>query len=394
MADLPAPFDAPRRVLLGPGPSEAAPSVLRAMSQPLLGHLDPLFLKLMNETQHMLRQLFQTSNKMTLPISGAGMAGMEACFANLVEPGDRVLVCANGVFGGRMADVAGRLGAEVRIVERPWGEVFRPEDLALPLKEFRPKVVGLVHAETSTGAWQPVPEIAELCRASDALIVLDTVTSLGGVPVEIDAWDIDAAYSGSQKCLSCPPGLSPVTFGARALAASAGRKKKCSSWYLDIGMLANYWGAERAYHHTAPIAMNYALHEACRLALAEGLPARFARHRRCHLALRAGAEALGLCYAAAKGCELPMLNAVTIPAGVDDAAARKFLLDELGIEIGGGLGAFKGKVWRIGLMGYGANLNNVLLVLAGLEAALARQGRAVSGGVAAANAAFAADVTA
>ena len=390
MNPLPAPFDSPRRVLLGPGPSEVAPSVLRAMSQPLVGHLDPLFLKLMNETQAMLRALFQTSNPMTLPISGTGMAGMECALANLLEPGERILVCVNGVFGGRMADMAGRMNAQVRIVERPWGEVFRPEDLRPALAEFKPKLAGLVHAETSTGAWQPVPEIAKLCREHDALLLLDTVTSLGGLPVEIDAWGVDASYSGTQKCLSCPPGLSPATFGPRAMAALAARKTKCASWYLDLGMLSNYWGAERAYHHTAPIAMNYALHEACRVALTEGLPARFARHRRCHLALRAGLEALGLCYAAAKGHELPTLNAVTIPEGIDDLAVRKFLLEEYGIEIGGGLGAFKGKVWRIGLMGQGANPNQVLLVLGALEAALGRQGRRVGGAVAAANAAFAA----
>jgi alanine-glyoxylate transaminase / serine-glyoxylate transaminase / serine-pyruvate transaminase len=390
-SDAFGPFNPGRRVLLGPGPSDVSPRVLQAMTAPVVGHLDPAFLRLMTELQAMLRQVFKTQNQTTFAVSGTGMAGMEACLANLLEPGDKMVVGVNGVFGGRMVDMAQRMGVEVTTIEQPWGEAFDPDEVKAAIDRVRPKAVGIVHAETSTGAWQPAEELGRICEEHDALLILDTVTSLGGLPVEVDAWGVDACYSGTQKCLSCPPGLSPVTFGPRALDAIAKRKKKCQSWYLDVTMLGSYWGQERAYHHTAPISMNYALHEALRIVLEEGLEARQERHLRNHKALAAGLEAMGLFYTAAEGRRLPTLNAVKIPDGVDDAAVRKMLLMEFGIEIGGGLGAFRGKVWRIGLMGEGSNPNNVLLVLAALEQALAKQGVRTSpgAGVAAANGVYA-----
>lgn len=380
----------PQRILMGPGPSEIHPSVLQAMASPTVGHLDPYFLKVMDEVQAMLRQVFQTTNHMTMAISGTGSAGMETCVVNLIEPGDRMVVGVNGVFGGRMADVAERVGAEVTRIERPFGEVFTPEEVAAAVKATRPKVVGIVHAETSTGAHQPLEEIAKIVHDAGALLIVDCVTSLGGLPVEIDRLGIDAAYSGSQKCLGCPPGLAPVTFGPKALEAMDARKKRVSSWYLDIGLLRNYWGNNRAYHHTAPINMNYALHQALRLVLQEGLEARFARHQLHHLALKAGLAAMGIQYSVAPGVSLPMLNSVLIPAGADDAVVRGQLLNEFGIEIGGGLGPMKGKTWRIGLMGETAKKSNVLLFLAALEQCLNRQGiRPDPGaGVAAANACY------
>jgi alanine-glyoxylate transaminase/serine-glyoxylate transaminase/serine-pyruvate transaminase len=368
------------RVLLGPGPSDVHPRVLTAMATPLLGHLDPEFLVLMNETQEMLRQVFRTRNGLTFPVSGTGSAGMETCVVNLIEPGDKMVVCVNGVFGQRMTDVAQRAGAAVTTVERPWGEVFDLAQLRDVLQRVRPKALGIVHAETSTGAWQPIEGLGKLCHEYDTLLLLDTVTSLGGVPVEIDAWEVDAVYSGTQKCLSCPPGLAPVSFSPRAVEAINRRKTKVQSWYLDMAMVQRYWGEERFYHHTAPITMIYALREALRLVLEEGLEARFARHLRNHRALKAGLAALGITYAAAEGHQLPQLNAVRIPAGADDLATRKRLLGECGIEIGGGLGDFKGKVWRVGLMGHASRPNNVLLFLAALEQCLVAQGVKVTAG--------------
>ena len=378
----------PQRILMGPGPSDIHPSVLAALAAPTVGHLDPYFLKVMDEVQAMLREVFQTKNYMTMAISGTGSAGMEACVVNLIEPGDRMVVGVNGVFGGRMADVAERVGADVARIERPFGEVFSPEEVAAAVSKTRPKVVGIVHAETSTGAWQPLEEIARIVHDAGALLIVDCVTSLAGLPVEIDKLAIDAAYSGSQKCLGCPPGLAPVTFGPRALEAMDQRKKKVSSWYLDIGLLRNYWGANRAYHHTAPINMNYALHQALRLVLQEGLEARFARHTLHHRALKSGLEAMGIQYSVTADVSLPMLNSVLIPAGADDAAVRSQLLNEFGIEIGGGLGPMKGKTWRIGLMGEAAKKSNVLLFLAALEQCLNRHGirPGAGAGIAAANA--------
>jgi alanine-glyoxylate transaminase/serine-glyoxylate transaminase/serine-pyruvate transaminase len=377
--------------LLGPGPSDIHPRVLAAMAAPTVGHLDPYYLELMNGMQGMLRDVFRTRNEMTMAISGTGSAGMEAAVVNLVEPGDNMLVCINGVFGARMADVAGRAGANVTKIERPWGEVFTPAEIKQAIAASKPKVVGIVMAETSTGARQPVDQITAIAHDAGALIIVDTVTALGGIPVEIDRWGIDCCYSGSQKCLSCPPGLAPITFGPRAMEKIKARKTKVQSWYLDVTMLAQYWGQERVYHHTAPINMTYGLYEALRVILDEGLDACFARHARQHAALRAGLAAIGIGYAAQEGHLLPMLNAVNIPAGIDDATVRRGLLERFGIEIGGGLGAFKGKVWRIGLMGYGARPANVLLFLSALEQLLAEQGHKFDHGasVAAANAAYA-----
>jgi alanine-glyoxylate transaminase/serine-glyoxylate transaminase/serine-pyruvate transaminase len=297
---------------------------------------------------------------------------METVFVNLVESGDKVLVCINGVFGMRMADVASRCGAQVEKIEAPWGTVFDQADVIKAIDRIKPKVVAIVHAETSTGAHQPVDRIGMEARDRGALFLLDCVTSLGGVPVEIDKWQVDAAYSGTQKCLSCPPGLSPVTFSARAMERLAQRKQKVQSWYLDLSMIRNYWGQERAYHHTAPINMLYGLHEALTIALEEGLEPRFARHRAMHELLKTGLAQLGITYASQEGRSLPMLNAVNVPAGVDEASVRKLLLEDYGIEIGAGLGVFKGKVWRIGLMGYGASRRNVMLFTGALKEILAR----------------------
>lgn len=378
----------PIRILMGPGPSDTHPNVLSALAGPTVGHLDPFFLKTMDEVQSMLRQLFQTTNEMTLAVSGTGSSGMETCVVNLIEPGDKMLVCVNGVFGGRMQDVAGRAGADVSVIERPFGEVFAAAEIAAAVKEHSPKVVGIVHAETSTGACQPLEGIADIVHNAGALLLVDCVTSLGGLPVKVDEWGLDAVYSGTQKCLSCPPGLAPVTFSPRALEVMDSRQSKVASWYLDMSMVRNYWSdSSRAYHHTAPINMNYGLHEALRLALEEGLDARFARHQRNHEALKAGLAAIGIEYAVAEGQQLPMLNAVKIPDGVDDAAVRSRLLNEFGIEIGAGLGPMKGKTWRIGLMGGASTSRNVLLFLAALENCLSAQGVSINAGssVAAAN---------
>ena len=383
MTAIPGEFAPPARLLLGPGPSEVHPRVLRAMSAPLVGHLDPAFIAMMEEVKALLRFVFATENTLTFPVSGTGSAGMEACIVNLVEPGDEVVVGVNGVFGTRMADVVERAGGVAVRVEAPWGRVVRPEQVEAALRKCRrPKLVALVHAETSTGAWQPLPDAARLAHEHGALFLADCVTSLGGAPVEVDRWGIDAAYSGTQKCLSCPPGLAPITFGPRALAALGKRTTRVQSWYLDLTLLSQYWGEERVYHHTAPISMNYALREALRLVAEEGLEARFARHGKNHEALAAGLGALGLALATEEGHRLPMLNAVTVPDGVDEARVRTRLLAEHGIEIGGGLGPMKGKVWRIGLMGESSRRAHVLTVLAALEDALRAEGRRVPPGAA------------
>ena len=352
---------------MGPGPSDIHPRVLNAIGKGTVGHLDPYYLETMNNLQEMLRKVFKTENELTMAISATGSAGMETTVVNLIEPGDKMLVCINGVFGMRMADVAERAGAEVFTVERPWGEVFTPEDLRPIIEAEKPKVVGIVMAEMSTGAYQPLPEISELVHANDGLLLVDAVTSLGGMNVEVDKWGIDVIYSGSQKCLSCPPGLAPISFSPSAVEVLNNRKTKVRSWYLDLSMLSNYWSEDRVYHHTAPINMTYALYEALRVILEEGLDNCFERHRKNHLALKAGLEALGFEYSADPHHQLPMLNAVKIPDGVEDAVIRNGLLNRFGIEIGGGLGAFKGKVWRIGIMGHAARQNNVLTFLAALE---------------------------
>ncbi len=373
---LPATFHPPARLLMGPGPSNVAPSVLEAMSRPLVGHLDHAFVKMMEEIKAMMRQVFLTKNEMTFPVSGTGSAGMEFCFVNLIEPGDDVVICVNGVFGGRMADVAGRCGATVTKVEAPWGRIIEPQQVDEALRRVsKPKLVATVHAETSTGALTPVEEISERAHDAGALFLLDTVTSLGGCAVRTDEWQVDAVYSGTQKCLSCPPGLAPVSFNQRALEVAAKRSSKVQSWYLDVNLLASYWGQDRVYHHTAPISMNYALHEALRLTLAEGLENRWRRHEQNHLALKAGLQAMGLELAAQQGHRLWQLNAVTVPEGVDEAAVRKRLLNDFNIEIGAGLGPLKGKIWRVGLMGETSSKANVKAFLSALGQILNDSGR-------------------
>ncbi len=343
----------PERLLLGPGPSNVSAEVRAALARPLLGHLDPAFLAILDETQQMLRQLFGTSNALTLPLSGTGSAGMEACLVNLLEPGDAALIAVCGVFGERMCTIAERCGARVQRVEAPMGESVPPERIAEALAQARPRLVALVHAETSTGVAQPVAPVAQAAREVGALVVLDCVTSLAGMEVRLDEWGVDAAYSGTQKCLACPPGLAPTSFGPRALERLAARRTPVQSWYLDLSLIARYFGSERVYHHTAPVSMLFALHAAAARALGEGLPARFARHRAAHQALVAGLERLGFRMLVAPGERLPMLNAV-IPPYPDEASVRQRLLREHGIEIGGGLGKLAGKIWRIGLMGENA----------------------------------------
>lgn len=375
------PLEVPTRILLGPGPSNVHPRVLRALATPLIGHLDPAFIELMEETKRLLRKTFMTANTLTLPISATGSAGMEACLVNLLEPGDTAIIGVNGVFGSRMVDIVERCGATPVKIEAPWGRIIEPDAVAAALRAApHAKVVAVVHAETSTGAWQPLEDIGRLVRGAGMLFVVDCVTSLGGCPVQVDDWLIDASYSGTQKCLSCPPGLSPLTFGPRAVEALHRRRNKVQSWYLDLTMIERYWGDERVYHHTAPISMNYALLEALRLVDEEGLEARWARHQRHHRALKAGLAAMGLALAAQENHQLWTLNSVGIPDGVDDAGVRKALLAEFGLEIGGGLGPLKGKVWRIGLMGESSTEANVLLVLSALERVLPRCGHVVAAG--------------
>ena len=364
------------RLLMGPGPSGVHPRVLEALSIPIVGHLDPQFLAVMDRIQEMLRRLFRTENRLTIAVSGTGSSGMESAFVNVVEPGDEVLVCVNGVFGNRMSDIVERIGGVLHRIDRPWGEVFEPAEIEEALQRHPDvKAVAIVHAETSTGALQPLEEIGELCRRDDRLFLVDCVTSLGGERFEADEWNIDVAYSGTQKCLSCPPGLAPVTFSERAVDKLKSRQTKVVSWYLDLSMIEKYWtDGERAYHHTAPISMNYALHEALCLVHEEGLEARWERHRRNSAALVAGLEALGFSLFAQQGHRLPMLNAVWIPEGVDDAGFRKALLEDYDIEIGGGLGEVAGKIWRIGLMGETSSRENIMTFLGALEALLKESG--------------------
>jgi alanine-glyoxylate transaminase/serine-glyoxylate transaminase/serine-pyruvate transaminase len=357
-----------KRVLMGPGPSDVHPRVLKAMATPLVGHLDPDFLTIMNETKVMLKEIFQTENEFTIALSGTGSAGMEACLVNLLEPGDKAIVCVNGLFSERMVEIVKRCQAEPIIVGSEWGTIVEPEQVEKILKKAgKVKLIAIVHAETSTGVCQPLEEISLLAKEADALFVVDTVTSLAGIPVKVDEWQIDATYSGTQKCLSCPPGLSPVSFNENAFSIINDRKHKIQSWYLDVKLLRDYWGKERFYHHTAPISMVYALREALRLVLQEGLENRFARHKLHSKALVAGLEAMGLKMLVSASYRLPELNAVYIPREIDDLTVRRALLNEYGIEIGGGLGKFKGKVWRIGLMGYTSKKENVMLFLSALE---------------------------
>lgn len=377
-------FNPPVRTLMGPGPSDVHPRVLAAMARPTIGHLDPAFVKMMDEVKAMLQYAFQTKNALTFPVSAPGSAGMETCFVNLVEPGDTVIVCQNGVFGGRMKENVERIGGKAVMVEDAWGTSVDPQKLEDALKAHRDaKVVAFVHAETSTGVQSDAKTLADIARRHDCLTIVDAVTSLGGSPLKVDEWQLDAVYSGSQKCLSCTPGLSPVTFSERAAEKIRARKSKVQSWFLDMNLVMGYWGdGKRTYHHTAPINPLYALHEALVLLKEEGIEQSWARHRAQHLSLRAGIEAMGLSFLVKESARLPQLNAIKIPDGVDEAKVRTTLLNEYGLEIGAGLGALAGKIWRIGLMGHGASNKNVLYCLGALDAVLADMRAPIQKGVA------------
>ncbi len=373
-------IDPGERVLMGPGPSDVPGRVLQALSAPTIGHLDPTFLSIMDETQSLLRYVFQTKNPFTIPVSGTGSAGMEACLINLLEPGDQAVVCANGVFGDRMADLVQRLGVELVLVEGIWGRAIDPEEVRKAVKGKNPKILAVVHAETSTGVCQPLEDLASIAREAGALFTVDMVTSLGGMDVGVDRIGIDAAYAGTQKCLSCPPGLAPLTFGPRAMEVLGSRKTPVASWYLDMSLVSSYWGKERKYHHTAPVNMIYGLRESLRIIAQEGLKDRFKRHLRNHRALVAGIEAMGLSMLVPETERLPMLNAIRIPEGVNDLKVRQALLHDFGIEIGGGLGELAGKIWRVGVMGHSSCPRNVFLFIAALETTLRSQGLKVKSG--------------
>jgi alanine-glyoxylate transaminase/serine-glyoxylate transaminase/serine-pyruvate transaminase len=366
-------FHPPQRTLMGPGPSDVYPRVLEAMGRPTIGHLDPVFVAMMDELKDLLRYAFQTRNALTMPVSAPGSAGMETAFVNLMEPGDTVVVCQNGVFGGRMKENVERCGGKAVMVEDAWGAAVDPGKVEDALKGHpEAKILAFVHAETSTGAQSDARTLADIARRHDCLTIVDTVTSLGGTPLLVDEWGLDAVYSGTQKCLSCVPGLSPVTFSERALERVKARKTKVQSWFMDLTLVLGYWagGGKRAYHHTAPINTLYALHEALVILKEEGIENAWARHRRHHEALRAGIEAMGLDFVVKPGERLPQLNAISVPDGVDEAAVRARLLDEYSLEIGAGLGAMAGRIWRIGLMGCAANQRNVLFCLGALDAVL------------------------
>lgn len=387
-------FHPPVRTLMGPGPSDVNPRILEALSRPTIGHLDPAFVGLMDEIKALLQFAFQTRNALTLPVSAPGSAGMETCFVNLVSPGDKVVVAQNGVFGGRMKENVERCGGVAVMVQDDWGHAVDPQKVEDALKaNADAKVLAFVHAETSTGARSDAAELCRLAQQHDCLSIVDTVTGLGGIEVDVDGWGADAVYSGTQKCLSCVPGLSPVTFSERAAAAIQAREHRAQSWFLDLELVMAYWGegAQRAYHHTAPINALYGLHEALVILEEEGLENAWARHLHNHAALAAGLEALNIDFVVDAAHRLPQLNCVRFPAGVDDAAVRKQLLQDFQLEIGAGLGPLAGKVWRIGLMGYASNQKNVLLCLSALEAVLAQQGVPVDCGeaVAAAQAVYA-----
>jgi alanine-glyoxylate transaminase/serine-glyoxylate transaminase/serine-pyruvate transaminase len=364
----------PARILLGPGPSECAPEVLAALTRPTLGHLDPLFLELMDEVRAGLRELYRTRNELAFPVSGTGTSGMESVLVNLLEPGDACLVGVAGYFGARLAEIGRRVGARVTEVTGEWGRALTPDDYRRSAAGKRFRVLAFVHGETSTGVVADAEPMRSLADELGAHLVADCVTTLGGMPVEVDRWGIDGAYSGTQKCLAAPSGLSPVTLSERALRRIQERKTPVASWYFDLALVKSYWGQDRAYHHTAPIQNVYALHEALRLLLEEGLEARWKRHERNARALWAGLEAMGLALLVPERDRLLPLTAVRVPAGIDEARVRRFLLERYSLEIGGGLGALKGKIWRIGLMGAGSKRASVELVLAGLRAALAEQG--------------------
>jgi len=368
----------PDRTLMGPGPSDVHPRVLRAMSTPLVGHLDPSFIDVMNDVQELLRYTFRTDNKWTIPVSGTGSASMEAAIGNVVEPGDTMLVPTNGYFGGRMESMAERAGGDVVHVDAPWGEPLDPVDVEAAFAEHQPDVFGFVHAETSTGVKQPqVPELTRIAHEHDAYVVADCVTSLGGVEMRVDEWDVDVAYSGPQKCLSCPPGASPLTLNDRAMNKVLSREEPTRSWYLDISLLEGYWGEERAYHHTAPITNVYALRKALQLVAEEGIENRWDRHLEVASALKVGVEAMGLEMNAPDDYWLPSLNAVRVPDGVTDGEVIQALLDQYDLEIAGGLGDLSGDIFRIGCMGYSARPKNVSYLLSALGDVLDEQGAAV-----------------
>ena len=378
-------FHPPARTLMGPGPSDVNPRILEAMSRPTIGHLDPVFVAMMDNMKGLLRYAFQSDYDLAMPVSAPGSAGMESCFVNLVEPGDKVVVCQNGVFGGRMKENVERCGAIPVMVEDEWGRAVDANKVDETLKANPDaRVLAFVHAETSTGAISDAGTLAELARQYDCLTIADTVTSLGGSPLRVSDWGLDAVYSGTQKCLSCTPGLSPVTFSDRAVERLRNRNSKVQSWFLDLNLVLGYWGGggKRAYHHTAPINALYGLHEALIVLEEEGIENAWQRHRDNHLALRAGVEAMGLSFVVNEADRLPQLNSVSIPDGVDDATVRGRLLNEYGLEIGAGLGPMAGRIWRIGLMGYASNRKNVLLCLGALDAVLSDMGAPIKGGVA------------
>jgi len=362
-------FNTSQRILMGPGPSDVHSRVLKAMSTPLVGHLDPEFVTIMDDIKAMVQHTYQTQNELTFVVSAPGTAGMETCLVNLLEPGDEAIICIHGVFGNRMADIVNRCGAKLTKVESPWGKHIEPEQVKEALsKVSHPKLVAIVQAETSTGVLQPLQEISQMVHDAGALFVVDAVTSYCGTELKVDEWGIDAIYTGTQKCLSAPPGLSPVSFSKRAVAAMEARKTPVQSWFLDLNLVRNYWaGSKRAYHHTAPVSSMFALREAYRIVLEEGLEKRFARHQAAHELLKAGLEEMGFTFLVHPDYRLPMLNAVIVPEGIDEAWVRKRLLEDYNIEIGSGLGKFAGKIWRIGLMGESANANHVHLLLSALK---------------------------
>lgn len=366
-------FNTTPRILMGPGPSDAHPRVLKAMSSPLIGHLDPEFVLMMDEVKGMVQKTFITENHLTFVVSAPGSAGMETCLVNLLEPGDECIICINGVFGGRMANIAERCGAKVHKVITPWGEVTKVNQIKKALKECpKPKLVALVHAETSTGALQPLEKISNLVHNAGSLLMVDAVTSYCGVPLKVDEWDIDAIYTGTQKCLSAPPGLSPVSFSKRALKVLENRKSPVQSWFFDLSLVKNYWaGAKRAYHHTAPVSSVFALHEALSIVLEEGLENRWKRHQEVHKYLKKNLEYLGFEYLVKPPYRLPNLNAVKLPKKIkNEAELRRQLLETYNIEVGGGLGAFAGKIWRIGIMGESCTKNHVNMLVGALKEAM------------------------
>jgi len=379
-------FHPPVRTLMGPGPSDVSPRVLAAMARPTIGHLDPEFIRMMDEVKDMLKKTFKTNNELTMPVSAPGSAGMEACFVNLIEPGEKVIVCQNGVFGGRMKENVVRFGGECILIEDEWGTPVSIEKVKAAFAEHSDvKALAFVHAETSTGVRSDAKTLCQIAQDNNALTIVDAVTSLGGVDVDVDGWGIDAIYSGTQKCLSCPPGISPVSFSQKAVEAVQNRKTPVPSWFLDKNLVMGYWGGsgKRAYHHTAPVNSLYALHEALVMLEEEGLENAWARHQKHHLALRAGLEAMGIGFLVDEESRLPQLNSVFIPEGVDDAAVRTALLKNYNLEIGAGLGALAGKVWRIGLMGTACTQKNVMLCLDALENTLASMDAPIKVGVAA-----------